>query len=415
MNWRTVALDRPRRNRLTCRPALIGLLIAALFFLAPPEAATAALIIDHNCCVIDLVPPGWVEQAKAGLRICYGHTSHGSQLVSGMQVLENDPDNGGLFDFNTSGAIEPDVLSLDDYTPSGDLGNPDRTTWASRTRSHLDGPGSDRNVVLWSWCGQADTSAENIDLYLGLMDQLEADYPAVTFIYMTGHLNGSGETGNLFQRNNQIRDFCAANGKVLFDFADIESYDPDGEYFRDRDANDNCDYNGGNWAVEWCAANPGQCASCSCAHSQCLNCQQKGKAVWWMLACLAGWEPGGMSTVEAGLDCQPAAGALPFIADISAVLINRLADEERVVAGTVAVTTAGGAHYPQWRSGSASLTGGQSLVTSWRQQIPALGSLFGPNEFVLTLEDVTPAPFNQPPYSPSGDTAAASCTVTGLE
>ncbi len=74
---------------------------------------------------------------------------------------------------------------------------------------------------------------------------------------MTGHLNGTGEAGNLFQRNNQIRDFCAANNKVLFDFADIESYDPDGDYFRDLFANDSCDYDGGNWADEWCAENPG--------------------------------------------------------------------------------------------------------------------------------------------------------------
>jgi len=405
-----------KRNGKPNYAALIAcLLVGLIFSVIPSQASGTALIIDHTCCDIDQLPPGWVEQVKAGLRICYGHTSHGSQLVSGMQALEDDPGNGGLFDFNTNGANEPGVLSLDDYTPGGDLGNPDRVTWASRTRNHLDGPGSDRNVVIWSWCGQADTSAANIDLYLDLMNQLETDYPGVTFVYMTGHLNGSGETGNLYQRNNQIRNFCSANDKVLFDFADIESYDPDGTYFRDLYANDNCDYDGGNWAVEWCAANPGQCSSCSCAHSQCLNCQQKGKAVWWMLACLAGWEPGGITSVDANLECQPASGTLPFITNISTILTNTLATEDRVVAGTVAVTVASGGYYPQWRSGSAGLSGGQSLVTSWRQRIPALEALSGVNEFTLTVEDVTPAPFNQPPYSPSGDTAAASCTVTGLK
>ncbi len=72
--------------------------------------------------------------------------------------------------------------------------------------------------------------------------QLEAEYPDVTFVYMTGHLDGTGEEGNLFQRNNQIRDFCLANDKVLFDFADIESYDPDGNYFLRPFATDSCDY-----------------------------------------------------------------------------------------------------------------------------------------------------------------------------
>jgi len=94
--------------------------------------------------------------------------------------------------------------------------------------------------------------------YLDLMSGLEAEYPGVIFIYMTGHLVGTGEDGNLNQRNNQIRAHCIANNSVLFDFADIESYDPDGDTnFMELYANDNCDYTGGNWADEWCANHSG--------------------------------------------------------------------------------------------------------------------------------------------------------------
>ncbi len=39
--------------------------------------------------------------------------------------------------------------------------------------------------------------------------------------------------------------------------------------------------------------------------------------------------------------------------------------------------------------------------------------LTGDNRFVLIAEDVTPAPYNQPPYPPAGDSAADACTVTG--
>ena len=259
---------------------------------AESSQAQQPIIADHTCTDLSEVPEYWIEQAKQNLRLSYGHTSHGSQPITGMDVLMADPSNSGLYDFNKNGAIVSDTLSIADRTPSGDLGNPDRTTWATRTRDYLDGSGSDRNVVVWSWCGQADTSEENINIYLSLMNDLEGEYPDVTFVYMTGHLVGTGVEGNLNVRNNQIRDYCIANNKVLFDFADIESYDPDGNYFLDRGANDGCYYDGGNWAAEWCAAHSGDplCESCDCAHSEPLNCNLKARAFWWMLARIAGWE-----------------------------------------------------------------------------------------------------------------------------
>jgi hypothetical protein len=235
------------------------------------------------------VPVAWIEEAKATLRVTYGHTSHGSQPISGMNVFKNPA--GSLYWWDRDGT--QGGLSLWDGTPAGDLGNPDRTTWAARTRALLDDPNNDRNCVVWSWCGQADTTAANMQIYLDLMSELERDYPDVHFVYMTGHLNGTGETGNLHQRNNQIRDHVIANNAVLFDFADIESYDPDYVYYLPLGANDACDYwiNGvqHNWAEEWCAAHPAECSSCSCAHSRSLNCDLKGRAFWWMLARIAGW------------------------------------------------------------------------------------------------------------------------------
>lgn len=50
--------------------------------------------------------------------------------------------------------------------------------------------------------------------YLSAMETLESAYPNVLFVYMTGHLDGTGPDGNLYRSNNQIRDYCVAHDKV---------------------------------------------------------------------------------------------------------------------------------------------------------------------------------------------------------
>ena len=303
-----------RRARVRLRVAVAC--VATVLSVVPARAQrTEPTIIDHTCTDLGKVPSYWVDQAKSMLKLSYGHTSHGSQLVTGISTLNGwlgcscsscsstgctscqygYCDDYSHYKYGGANPIAPPgVLSLWDGKPEGasDLGNPDRTTWEVATRAMLNDPRySNRNVVMWSWCGQADTTAANIQIYLDLMSGLERDYPGVTFVYMTGHLVGTGVNGTLNQRNNQIRSHCQANNCVLFDFADIESYDPDGNEFLSLNADDGCNYTGGNWATEWCAAHSGSelCATCSCAHSQPLNCNLKGRAFWWMMARLAGW------------------------------------------------------------------------------------------------------------------------------
>jgi len=252
------------------------------------------MIIDHNCTDLSLIPAEWIDSAKVKLHIAYGHTSHGSQLTTGMTGLVDF--KGNEYAWNNGGTNG--ALDLHDYAMSGDLGNPDRTSWAARTRTYLDA-NADVNVIIWSWCGQVSSATETeINTYLDLMVDLESDYPDVTFVYMTGHLDGTGLEGNLHLRNEQIRNFCDDNDKILYDFADMESYNPESTYFGDKKPNDACAYdtNGdgtldGNWATEWQNSHTVgvDWYECSSAHSEPLNANQKAYAAWWLWARLAGW------------------------------------------------------------------------------------------------------------------------------
>lgn len=299
-----------RKYLLFCLIEMVCLVFLVFFSICPAGYADP-IVADHTCTDITRIPQSAIEQAKSELHIAYGHTSHGSQLTTGMTGLVGFANGDGLglalpeniFIWNNGGT--GGALDLHDYFQDGDLGNPDRTTWAQRTRTYLDDPANaDVNVVIWSWCGQVDTTEENINLYLSLMGELEADYPNVKFVYMTGHSDGSGESGNVHLRNQQIRDYCEAHDKILYDFYDIECWDPDGDDFGDKLVNDACNYDSdgdgsrdANWAIEWQEQHAVDVDwySCYSAHSQPLNANRKAYAAWWLWARLAGWSPDGSS------------------------------------------------------------------------------------------------------------------------
>ncbi|MDP4222270.1 MAG: Ig-like domain-containing protein [Bacteroidota bacterium] len=255
-------------------------------------------IIDHNCIRLQNIPQSYIDLARSKLHIVYEHTSHGSQLIDGMTGLYNW--KGSAYAWNNGGING--ALDLHDHgiTGGSDLGSPDWTSWAASTRTCLRNPAnSNINIVMWAWCSQVSTATQsNINTYLSLMSSLEAEFPNVKFVYMTGHLDGTGVNGTLNIRNEQIRAYCKTNNKILYDFADIESYDPDGNYYLDKRANDNCDYDSNgdniqdkNWAVIWQTNHVINVDwyYCPSAHSKPLNANMKAYAAWWLFARLAGW------------------------------------------------------------------------------------------------------------------------------
>ncbi len=255
-------------------------ILPAILLLSAAPALPEAIVADHGVVsLFESIPGSVIEQINTDFHIYYVHTSHGSQIISGLQIIE---DENSLYD-------PPYFREWSD-----DLGHNGDTSWVPETRSYLDSY-PECNMAMFSWCGGcSDNTEEGINIYLNKMVELESDYPDVIFVYMTGHLDGTGPEGNLYQRNNQIRDFCTANDKILFDFADIESWDPDGIYYPDE--SDYC-----NWCYDWCSSNP--CPGCaSCAHSHCFNCYLKGKAWWWMMAAILSPQDTDADGVLDGLD-----------------------------------------------------------------------------------------------------------------
>ncbi len=269
---------------------VLRLAVGVALAVAARGASAAAIVADHAAAdAFAAIPDTSFQSVREHWRFFYGHTSHGSQVCTGLDMLA---------------AREP--VRWADVTMTefaGDLGVWGDLGWVAPTRSYL-AVHPECNAVLWSWCGGAtDNTPAGIDAYLRAMDQLEKDFPRVRFVYMTGHLDGTGPNGTLYQNNNRIRTWCLALDKVLYDFADIESWNPDGTYFPDGDAW--C-----AWCSEWCATHA--CPPCAeCAHSQCINCLRKGQAFWWMMARLNGWTPGSAPPDTTTTDSTRTPGTVP--------------------------------------------------------------------------------------------------------
>ena len=304
----------------------------ATVFIQAASCLGAPLVIDHRHTDVAALTAAQINRAKANLHIAYGHTSHGSQLTDGMTGLVDFANHGGaglalpadIFAWNDGGT--GGALDLHDYAMDGDVGYyPD---WVNNTRAYLDNPANANvNVVIWSWCGQMDDKYAAGTLnseYLQPMAVLEQSYPNVTFVYMTGHVDIWDDANNK-AACQAIRTWCASGNRVLYDFNDIEHYNPDGTYF--PFVNDDCgvyDAAGGtqtgNWAFEWQNVHTEgvDWYSCDSAHSEPLNANRKAYAAWTLWCRLAERLQSPALSVSPGVRAHSSAGASGQLLQVAA-------------------------------------------------------------------------------------------------
>ena len=67
------------------------MLLIAFFMIALIDSISFAepIVIDHTSTDLSQIPDSWIEQVKQNIKVFHAGTSHGSQITSGLERIEN--------------------------------------------------------------------------------------------------------------------------------------------------------------------------------------------------------------------------------------------------------------------------------------------------------------------------------------
>ena len=279
---------------------------------APPNPVN---IIDHRAVALyDQIPPEFLQEAEK-IRMVFFDRSVGWNISSGLDCLAApswaaSPSHCRRY-FTSQVVCAPDPNSNQVKTYTGRdaaipaairfPGGNDRSNiefvlsegayWFEELQYFLNQVPqyADRQIITYGHNYLQVTSASDIaDVYFdpsydgpNLYDLvgLEAQYPDKTFVYWTTSLARNIGTDVSRRFNEQMREWARTNNRILYDLADILSHTPEGEA---------CLSDSGN-PVICCAytteSEGGHLGAVSAGKLQ------AAKAMWVLLAQLAGWQP----------------------------------------------------------------------------------------------------------------------------
>ena len=307
------------------------------------EGTDSAIVADHS--VVDLyddIPQVWLDEVKKMLLVIPGE-SHGRAYVYGLELLEAldsqyaiNPTWTGAPEGPTDAHLRIARTYRHDGFWSGSAGEEEfwtNSTSVEEMKANLDYMREDAsnpiNAFGFGWCwdmtwhnppgGGTDPvygvrwagsseggpdgdlrwgidpddntltgNSVSLHTYLQAVDDYNAHDPETVTFFTTGPVDGDHGNEAGYQRylkHEAIRSYVESVGGVLFDYADILCWDGGIQYM---DSWDGHDFQNGDpdLAEGGEGYNPGE-GGCHISQDACVKL---AKAMWWMLARIAGWD-----------------------------------------------------------------------------------------------------------------------------
>ena len=223
------------RMFLSACPVMAGAAETATTAAIVRRVATTPLIIDHTSIAgVARIAQATMNRIATTLNFLFTHASVGGNLVDGMRSLHSaNPTRYKLGVVSTTET--PPTTAAKGRIYEFDRGNP---TWQEKVDNfagYLAGGWAAKvNVAMNKFCFvDPDATVQYYALSNAkrtAMSQLEAKYPKIKFVYVTMPLTTGTDAENIKRNsfNTALRKWARANGKVLFDLADIEAWSPGG-------------------------------------------------------------------------------------------------------------------------------------------------------------------------------------------